>query len=261
VRKQYETIWHGIPFESFATLSVSRLPDPSFYARFYEILHQKYRDVDDLDASWLNLKRQVAGLITNNPKIKKGDRILSVGCGLGIIEMALLQEGFLNIEITEVSEAPLRWVRPLFPLKNVHVGFFPDCILHNEKFDVVFLASVEYFLEKEELFNLLRAVHDKLLPGGTCLLVSWSFDIMSFSSHLILRAKDFLRPLLYKEAGRRYGQFIGYFRRPAEFRRAIRSAGFKQVRDGMLDTKTNWNTYWIEATKNSIKLEDIYNEK
>ena len=250
MRKQYETIWHGIPFESFVTLSISHLPDPSFYARFYEILHQKYRGVDDLDQSWVSLKRQVAGLITNNPKIKKSDRILSIGCGLGVIEMALLQEGFLNVEITEVSEAPLRWVRTLLPSENVHVGFFPDCIPHNEKFDLVLLASVEYFLNSIELLKLLRSVHNRLLPGGTCLLVSWSFDIMPLAQRLILRLKNLVRPLIYKEAGRHYVQFIGYFRRPVEFRRAMRAAGYVDCRDGMLDKKTHWDTYWIEATKN-----------
>jgi SAM-dependent methyltransferase len=249
VRKQYEIIWHGIPFESFATLSASHLPDSSFYTRFYEILHQKYSGVDDLDQSWVSLKRQVAGLVTNSPKIKKSDRILSIGCGLGLIEMVLLQEGFLNVEITEVSETPLRWVRPLFPSENVHVGFFPDCIPHNEKFDLVLLASVEYFLKNAELLNLLRSVHNRLLPGGTCLLVSWSSDIMNLPQHLMSRAKDLIRPLIYKKAGKRYGQFIGYLRRPAEFRRVMQAAGYFHYHDGMLDTKTDWNTYWIEATK------------
>jgi SAM-dependent methyltransferase len=250
LRKQYETIWHGIPFESFTTLSASHLPDSSFYNRFYELLHQKYQGVDDLNQSWVSLKRQVAGLIINNPKIQQGDRILSIGCGLGVIEMVLLQEGFLNVEITEVSEAPLRWIQQLLPSKNVHVGFFPDCVPHDEKFDLVLLASVEYFLDNVELLSLLRSVHNRLLPGGTCLLVSWSLDIVRLPQRLILRVKELIRCLIDKEAGKNCGQFIGYFRRPVEFRRAMRAAGYVHYRDGMLDTETHWDTYWIEATKN-----------
>jgi 2-polyprenyl-3-methyl-5-hydroxy-6-metoxy-1,4-benzoquinol methylase len=250
VRKLYQTEWHGIPFESFAKLSMSNLPDSSFYTAFYEILHGKYRGFDDLDQSWVSLKRQVAGLVKNNPKVRKGDRILSIGCGLGLIEMELMQAGFLRLEITEVSEAPLRWVRPLVPSENVHIGLFPDCIPHNEKYDFVLLAGVEYFLDDVEFSNLLRSVHNRLLPGGMCMLISWSFDTMPLSHRLIEGIKDFVRHVIYKVIGKTRGQFWGYIRRPEAFHRAMRNTGFTHLHDGMLDTNTCWDTYWIEATKN-----------
>lgn len=250
MRKLYQTSWHGIPFESFAKLSTSHLPDSSFYATFYEKFHRKYRGFDDLDKSWASLKRQVAELIINNLKIKKSDRIISIGCGLGLIEMVLLQEGFLNLEVTEVSEAPLRWVRPLVPSENVHIGFFPDCIPHNEKYDFVLLASIEYFLDDVELSGLLRSVHDRLLPRGTCMLISWSFDTMRLPQRLVAGIKDLVRHLIDKAAARSRRQFWGYIRRPEEFHQAMRAAGFTHLRDGTLDTKTHWDTYWIEAAKN-----------
>lgn len=250
MKKLYQTSWHGIHFESFAKLSKSHLPDSSFYASFYENFHRKYRGVDDLDQSWVSLKRQAAGLITNNPKIKKSDRILSIGCGLGLIERVLFQEGFLNVEITEVSEAPLRWVLPLLPSENVHVGFFPDCIPHNDKYDFVLLASVEYFLDDVEFSSLLRSVHNRLLPGGMCLLISWSFDTMCLSQRLTAGIKNLVRLMIDKAGIKPRGQFWGYIRRPEEFHRAMAAAGFKHFRDATLDTNTRWDTYWIEATKN-----------
>ena len=250
MRKFYQTSWHGIPFESFAKLSSLHLPDSSFYSSFYENFHRKYRDFDDLDQSWVSLKRQTAGLLINNPKIKKGDRILSIGCGLGVIEMALLHEGFLNVEITEVSGAPLRWVLPLMPSGRVHIGFFPDCIPHNDKYDFVLLASVEYFLDSVEFLSLLRSVHARLLPGGICMLISWSFDTMRLSQRLVVGIKDLVRLVLDKAGVRSRGQFWGYIRRPEEFHRAMGAAGFTHLRDGTIDTNTCWETYWIEAAKN-----------
>jgi len=250
VRKIYQTSWHGIPFESFATAFSSQLPDSSFYSCFYENFHRKYRGVDDLDQSWVSLKRQAAGLITNNPKIKKNDRILSIGCGLGLIEMVLLQEGFLKLEITEVSEESLRWILPLVPSENAHIGFFPDCIPHNDKYDFVLLASVEYFLDDVELKKLLRAVHERLLPGGICMLISWSFDNMRLPWSLVAVIKDFARLIIDKVGVKSRGQFWGYIRRPEEFHRAMGATGFKYLRDGTLATNTRWDTYWIEATKN-----------
>lgn len=251
MRKLYQTSWHGMPFESFTKLSTSHLPDSSFYASFYENFHRKYRGFDDLDQSWVSLKHQAAGFIINNPKIKKGDRILSIGCGLGLIEMVLLQEGFLKLEITEVSEAPLRWVLPLVPSENVHIGVFPDCIPHNEKYNFVLLASVEYFLDNAEFSSLLRSVHERLLPGGMCLLISWSFDTLRLlPQRLVVGIKDFVRLVLEKAGVRTRGQFWGYVRRPEEFYLAMGTAGFTHLRDGTLDTNTRWNTYWIEAMKN-----------
>jgi len=250
VRKLYQTSWHGIPFESFAKLSTSHLPDSSFYAAFYENFHRKYRGFDGLDQSWVSLKRQTAGLIIDNPKIKKGDRILSIGCGLGLIEMALLQEGFLKLEITEVSEAPLRWIMPLVPAENVHIGFFPDCISHNDKYGLILLASVEYFLDDVEFSSLLRSVHERLLPGGMCMFISWSFDTLRLPKRLVMRCNDLVRHVMDKAGVRGRGQFWGYIRRPEEFHLAMGAAGFRNLRDGTLNTNTRWDTYWIEATKN-----------
>ncbi len=250
MKKLYQTSWHGIPFESFAKLSTSHLPDSSFYTSFYENFHQKYDGFDDLDQSWVSLKRQTAGLIINNPKINKSDRILSIGCGLGLIEMALLQEGFLKLEITEVSEVPLRWVLPLVPSENVHIGFFPDCISHNEKYDFILLASVEYFLDDVEFSSLLCSVYERGLPGGTWLLIGWSFDTMSLTQRVSAGIKDLVRLVLDKVGIRKRGQLWGYLRRPKEIHRAMRVAGFTHLRDGTLDTDTRWDTYWIEATKN-----------
>lgn len=249
MRKLYQTSWHGIPFESFAKLSTSHLPDSSFYASFYETFHRKYQSTDDLDQTWVSLKNQAAGLIINNPKLKKSDRILSIGCGLGLIEMALWKEGFLNLEITEVSKAPLRWVLPLMPSGSVHIGFFPDCILHNDKYNAILLSGVEYFLDDVEFTRLLHSVHERLLPRGLCMLISWSFDTMRLSQRFMAGIKGFVQLVMDKSGVRTRGQFWGYIRCPEEFHRAMRGAGFTHLRDGKLDTKTSWDTYWIEATK------------
>jgi len=251
MRKFYQTAWHGISFESFAKLSASELPDASFYTSFYEALHRKYKGMHDLDPTWVSLKSRIAEFIANHPRIKKGGRTISVGCGLGLIEMALVKEGFAHLEITEVSQEPLYWSLPSFPPENVHIGFFPDCICHREKYDLVLLIGVEYFLNEAEFSNLLRAAHERLLPGGICLLVSWSFDTMSPSQRLWARVKDSVRYRMDRLGIKKCGQFWGYVRRLDEFRRPLAAAGFTDLREGILrDAKASWNAYWIEATKN-----------
>jgi len=226
------------------------LPDSSFYASFYENFHRKYEGFDNLDKAWRSLKEKTARFIINNPNIKKEDRILSIGCGLGLIEMALLQEGYHKLEISEVSEAPLRWILPLMPSGSTHIGFFPDCIPHNNKYNTILLASVEYFLDDVEFSRLLHAVHERLQSGGLCILISWSFYDGPLPQRLVIGFKDLIRLLLDKAGIKSRGQLWGYIRRPAEYHNIVRNAGFTGLRDGMLDTNTRWNTYWIEAIKN-----------
>jgi SAM-dependent methyltransferase len=249
MKKLYQTSWHGIPFNSFAKPSATDLPEASFYDSFYEIFHKKYKNIDDLDPSWVSLKRQAADFIIHNPNIKKSDRILSIGCGLGLMEMMLLKEGFSNLEVTEVSEAPLRWIRSLIPPENVHVGFFPDCVPSEKRYDFILLAGVEYFLDEAQFLSLLRSVHESLLPGGVCMILSWSSDILNPVQRLFTGTKELIQNIMQRCGIRQRGQFWGYLRRPDEFRRALEAAGFRDLRDGTLDTKTMWNTYWIEAVK------------
>lgn len=247
MRKLYQTSWHGIPFESLSQLSSKKLPDASFYDSFYKAFHEKYEKFDDLDRDWIRLKRKMAEWVMDHPRLRKESRVISVGCGVGVMEKAFLDAGFTNLEITEVSEAPLKWIAPFIPAEKMHVGFFPDNLPHDDKFDFVILASVDYFLDDAELADLLRVVRGRLAPGGTCLLISWSFDNGNFVSSLKLSVKDFVRCIMDRMNVRKLGQFWGYIRHAKEYRRLMESAGFKNIKDDLLDTGTSWKTYCMEA--------------
>ena len=112
------------------------------------------------------------------------------------------------------------------------------------------LSGVEYFLDEIEFLRMLRYVHERLLPGGMCMLISWSFDTTRLSQRFMAGIKDLARHVIEMAGVRTRGQFWGYIRRPEEFHRVISAAGFTHLRDGTLDTNSRWDTYWIEATKN-----------
>jgi len=256
MKKFYQTEWHGIPFNSFARLSSKELADAAFYAAFYAKFFEKYRDWSDLRPDWVKLKLQAMDHIAGHKAFRKDIKALSIGCGLGIMEKALLDAGYENLELTEVSDIPLRWVLTHFDKEKVHIGFFPECLPHDRFYDFIFLSGVEYFFDQKELIKFLKAVKGRLRPGGTCLMISWSYEfkaqLAGLPSRVVNTAKKIAYSLLaffkLKPAIRsKPKQFWGYLRHRGDFREAMKAAGFIQLKDGFLEKKTNWDTYFIEG--------------
>lgn len=247
MRKSFQTEWHGIPFESFTRVSSSKLADGAFYLSFYKSFFQKYRRIEDLDPLWLKFKMSKKDFLKQHRRLQKNCRILSIGCGLGIMEKALIEEGYTNIEITEVSQEPLRWVLPYISKDKIHVGYFPDCIPPDKVYDFIYLCSVEYFLNQSELINLLTSVRKRLSADGICLMISVSFEAAGPLKRILMDTRDFAKSAMDAFRLKSRGQFMGYLRNRRDFYHVMTTAGFKDIRDGFLKTKTHWNTYWIEA--------------
>jgi len=247
MRKIYQNGWHGIPFKSFSRISSVLLADSDFYKHFYRALFKKYNNPSDLEPEWLELKTQVAEFIKEHIGKNKNSDILSVGCGLGIVEKALLGEGYQNLEVTEVSEDPLSWLRQSIAPDKVHIGNFPDCLSDNRTYDFIYLCSVEYFLDQEGFISLLKNVKTRLRAGGKCIIISWSFESFNLMPRINVMLKDSAKLILEKIGIKHRGQFWGYLRSRIEFFEAMRAAGFIEVNDGLLEKKTRWDTYWIEG--------------
>lgn len=251
MRRMYQEEWHGIPFRSFAKLSSTRLADGAFYSEFYKRFFEKFRSPDDLDAEWLWVKRQARDFVVDRVGGRPGQRILSLGCGLGLIESQLLDAGFSNLEINEVSPEPLRWVSDRFPQDRVHTGFFPRCVPPARRYDVILMLGLEGVLEEAQLRSFLSSVHERLNDGGGLILMSWSHQAgRSRSQAVIDGAKDIVKAVLDRVGLRPRGQLWSFMRSDRELRQAVRSAGFVIGEDGMLPQETRFPTYWIVARKN-----------
>ncbi len=247
MRKSFQTEWHGIPFESFTMVSSSKIADGAFYSSFYKSFFQKYRRIGDIDPLWLKLKISTKDFLKQHRKFQKNSRILSIGCGLGIMEKALIEEGYTNIEITEVSQEPLRWVLPYVSKDKIHVGHFPDCMPPDKFYDFVYLSSVEYAFDQAELINLLTSVKKRLSTNGLCLMTSSSFEAAGPLKRILIVSKDIAKSAMDAFRLKSRGQFWGYLRNRRDFYHAMTTAGFKDIRDGFWETNTHWDTYWIEA--------------
>ena len=175
MKKLFQSHWHNINFKSFYSVSKYQLPDSTFYEKFYKIFHEKYDSFDDLDKEWVNDKLKYVEIFKKSSKFKPDSKILSIGCGTGLIERHLIQNYSLkNIEITEVSELPLKWIKKYISPQKIHIGYFPECIKHANKFDLILLTGIDYVFTDTEFITFIKNVNKSLKQDGECVLISIS---------------------------------------------------------------------------------------
>jgi hypothetical protein len=242
MRKFFQTEWHGIPFSTFSELSESRIAGGEFYEAFYGELFRRYKDWGDFGNLWrmakLDVARLIAGRLAANDKT-----VLSIGCGLGMVEHFLLDAlPSMRLEVLETTNIPLRWLRFELPQDQIHVGFFPQCLPTDTRFDFIYLSAVDYCFDENEWLDLLRAARGRLRFGGRCLVVSASVDR---ESPLVRTLRIWVRSLLITLGLRQRGQFWGYLRTAKELNDATEAAGFALVAKGELAD----GSYWLEGRK------------
>ena len=176
MKKLYQNIWHDIKFKDFYKIAKNDLPDSTFYEKFYDLFHEKYSSYEELDRVWVKDKLEYIEIFKKSTKFRKNSRILSVGCGTGLIEKELIQNhDFNNIEVTEVTDSPLKWLKKYISPLNIHIGYFPDCIKHDNKFDLIILSGIDYVFTDKEFITLIKNVNKSLSENGECILISASF--------------------------------------------------------------------------------------
>lgn len=247
MRKIFQKEWHGICFKDFVITSSDRMPDVEFYKLFYSRLLDKYHDWGDLDPDWIKLKLDAARLLDSQFLGKKNLKILSLNCGLGVIERELIAQGYNNLSITETSVESLAWIKKYVPQENIFIGFFPNCLPLDRIYDIIYLASAEYFLNQDELILLLKEVKNRLVDGGRCILVSWSFESDAFLDKIVSFTKYFLKYLFQILLIKDRGQFWGYSRSRSDFHYAFNKAEFNIKAEGVLKRNGRWDTYWISG--------------
>jgi hypothetical protein len=250
LRRTYQREWHRIPFRTFAEESSTRLADAAFYAAFYKVFFDRYASPEQLDPEWLTVKREVVDFLRARPEIRTSSRILSIGCGLGLIERWLAEAGYGHIEIHEVSREPLRWISGRFDESRVHIGFFPQCVQEDRIYDVILLGGVDGVFEERPFRDLLAAVHGRLHPGGHCVLFSWSYQLARSPIGVVEDAlKDGVKAALDRLGLRPRGQLWGFVRTPDQLRSTLCGTGFSIVGEGLFEPTTRFPPYWLMARR------------
>ena len=249
MQRIFQKQWHGIDFDSFWHGSSKKLAGSDFYRDFYRQFFQTYHAPSDLNPSWLQRQDEIFHtLLTPELLGLPHERVLSVGCGLGILEGKLFSAGHTNVSVYEVSDAPLKWIRQVLPKKQIFLGNFPDCLGAEEKFDCILLSGVEYFFQQPELIDFLKKVRALLKPQGRCLVVSSSVIVQNSGlRNIYKRFREFVALALHKWQIRSLGQFWGYSRTVEEFQSAMLSARFSGVDFAFFPKVGNWDTIWLRG--------------
>src|ERR1700692_2406921 len=109
MRRIYQSEWQSIPFSSFANPSSKRLAGADFYDAFYVEFFKRYQNWDQLSPKWRETKKTWANFIAT--RTRNRPKVLSVGCGLGIVERYLgAQNPQIDLTIHEIAPSSWHWV-------------------------------------------------------------------------------------------------------------------------------------------------------
>ena len=158
--------WFGINFlQTNLNLNPNTLATSYFYSKFYKVLEDKYTCISQLPQEWLKEKRNTAKALSQI--IEKNNRILSYGCGIGVVEKYLIEEfnysPIFGFDIAEPNKL------------NYSSNDFITCKrieeLKHVNFDCIYLCQILYAFDKKEAILLLQKLNSLLKVGGLLILI------------------------------------------------------------------------------------------
>lgn len=141
-----------------------------------KILKQTEKIYDLIAEDW-NITRPCPRLakIAAVENVRKGERILDIGCGNGILYDALAKK---SIDYTglDVSAKLLKLARTRMPAKAKFIkGSILDLPFQDNSFDWVFAFAVLHHIPSKELQNqAVREIYRVLKPGGKIIISVWN---------------------------------------------------------------------------------------
>lgn len=196
----YQSCWHGIDLMTLQKGKYSnskKVADSILYEDLYEAL--KVRKFA-LSASWVEDKIKLSEWIKKiileyKPKTSS---ILSVGCGLGIVEEELIKDGF-KIDLQECQSSSLEFAKNRLKNKNVKFIISEDLSACNtNSYNVVMAITSTYCLDEATLEKFLQSVARILKKDGvfiwyeTCLTWQdiWQYVKTRIYSHIYHNGKQ-----------------------------------------------------------------------
>jgi hypothetical protein len=232
MKKQFQNSWHEIKFQDFIEVSEQKVADSFFYDKFYEEFFKKYGSFSDIPIEYITKKIVVVNYLKS--KMTTKNSVLSIGCGIGLIENLLLEDESLKAKMTAVepSKIAIKWISDV-PNIDVHNGLFPDVFKKNRpSFDFAYARAIEYIFSQEEYIKLLKSILDYGIKEFA--IISVCIHRRSLTDAIKETIKIFLSKLqLYDR-----GQLWGYLRTEGEHRDAFIKAGYKNIFIEKLDYST-----------------------
>ncbi|WP_130611110.1 class I SAM-dependent methyltransferase [Fluviispira sanaruensis] len=244
-KNSYQTEWNGINLleiaKDKATLNKNGLPNSLFYKKFYNKLKEKSFNVND---EWKNLKRNTSTMLESiindvanelNIEAKKLS-IISIGCGLGIVELPFIEKGY-NITLHEIQSESLDFIKEKVKQRNLNIrtieGNITDLMIM-EKYDIVYLGFIEYtFTQKKEYQKFLSSLYNLLNTNGYLISIESTPDFTK--KNLKNYVGDFLRIIGLKRKHPKDAIYWGVLRTLDEKIFFWKKSGFTLKEYGIID--------------------------
>ncbi len=160
------------------------------------------------------------------PEIKKGERILDLGCGNARLRTSLPEDliapgAYFGLDL---SENLLKIARKNHPKDHFFRHDFSQKLpFGSDNFEVITaIASFHHLLSKKEQIALLRECYRILKPGGKIFITTWKLPQKYFWSNVLkLRFKNWLIPFGKEKHPRLYRRV-----NDRELARLLKKAGF-----------------------------------
>jgi SAM-dependent methyltransferase len=248
MKKIYENTWHNIPFHSFSSYNPEKLANETFYKQFYDEFFKRYSAWEKLDSIWRQEKIKIGKFILN--RIAPEKKILSIGCGLGIIEKYLYESGLHNITIQDTTDSPLLWIREIIPKSSIYSGKFPECLPSNTLYDLIYMSIIDYSFNHNDWNHFLISVREKLRDKGRCLIITHNVYLpQNLWKNTLWDLKRVTKKTLSTLKLRTPDQFWGWTRTKIEHHNSLNAAGLRVQREGSLgDNPSDNKLYWFECS-------------
>jgi len=202
---------------------MNEIAGKEFYDQFYNVFFSRYGSFEDLDDYFVNYKLYVAKYLEKSIVSSKASAVLSIGCGIGIVENYLVNNSNLNIVAIEPSDNVSKWLRGN-PAISLCDGYFPGCLPAGSKFDFVYANGIDYVFNESEYQEFLKSIIEFGVKDFLVVSSSVYGAVEIFKSYL----KHLLKIVGIMDQDD-FGQFWGYMRSSREQKDAMHQAGFSRV--------------------------------
>jgi len=154
-------------------------PVKSLDAEFFNRMYQQNEDPWDFENSAYEREKYEATLRAI-PK-ETYENVFEIGCSNGVLseKLTTIAKRLLAVDASEIAVRNAANRLKKFPFVEVREMTIPDNF-PDEKFDLILLSEVGYFLSFEDLQVARDLMIERLLPNGHLLLVHWTPFVEEF---------------------------------------------------------------------------------
>jgi len=196
----FQTEWNNISLTDIAQ-KLDLNPDDVAAHHFYNEFYIQLKDNNYvIDSDWKIKKEQMTLLLKQKiDELSKYKRIkvLSIGAGLGLIELPLIIDGY-DIELQECQAESFEYIKSQISIKEWITNDFSD--LPADSYDLIYMSIVSYVFDLPTYKEVLKNCSRILKKGGK--LIIWD---PRCPNPIVYKTKTFIKHLLNFPRGVKWG--------------------------------------------------------